>query len=76
MDEEIADAVVALQNHVMDLAVSVNMIASVMPRYPEEVQENFAEKIADTCAELRKVTKEFQDFGEAWDSEVERNDDA
>lgn len=74
MDEEIAEGIVALQNQAIELLVTVNMMASVMPRYPEEVQDNFAEKVAMLCADIRKATGEFQDFGESWDTEVERND--
>jgi len=51
----------------IDLLVTVGLFSAVIDNYPEEVRENFKEKIAEFCAVIDQETKEFYDFGEAYD---------
>jgi len=55
----------------IDLLVTVGLIGSVMNRYPEEVQENFVEKIEAISDRLVQEMMEFTAFGEALDDHVE-----
>jgi hypothetical protein len=55
----------------IDFLVTVGLVASVMPRYPEDVQENFVEKIDEVTDAIVMQMEEFTGFGEALDDYVE-----
>jgi len=65
------DARRALNDTCIEMLVSIGLIASVMGRYPLEVQSNFTDKIYELGTYLEKVTEEFVSFGEAYDDHVE-----
>jgi hypothetical protein len=59
-----------LNNVTIEMLVTVGLMGSVMYRYPQHVQENFREKIVELTANIREVTTEFVDFGEAYDDNL------
>jgi hypothetical protein len=59
----------------IDLLVTINLIGSVIERYPEEIQDNFTQKVESLSKNLYRETEEFQSFAESWDDEVESEDD-
>ena len=65
------ERIVELGHVSIDLLVTVNLIGSVIERYPEEIQENFEEKVTALSKNLYREMEEFQGFAESWDDEVE-----
>lgn len=55
----------------IDTLVTINLIASVMDRYPDQVQENFTEKVTSLSKTLMREMEEFQGFAEGWDETVD-----
>jgi hypothetical protein len=51
----------------MELMVSMGLLGSIMDRYPEDVQENFDERVTRYTEWARRQTAEIQEFGESWD---------
>ena len=70
-DDPMENARSRLNTVAVDLLVTVGLIGSIMNRYPEEVQENFADKIEGLVEHLVKEQGEFTEFGEALDEHVE-----
>jgi hypothetical protein len=55
----------------VELAVTVGIIEAAVdePNVPDEVKENLEEKVAAVVEYLHSEVQEFQQFGEAYDSE-------
>lgn len=71
-DEEEADVRRQLNEACINLLVTIGLVASVMDRFPPEVQGNFTEKINDFREQVHIVTNEFIDFGTAYDEQLDR----
>jgi hypothetical protein len=56
-----------LSADLVDLAVNVGIMGSVMDRYPQEVQDNWDERIAEIRSWVQDQTGQIQQFGEAYD---------
>ena len=65
------ESVAELGHVAMDLLITVNLMATVMGRYPEEVQENFDEKIGMLTGNLIREMEEFNGFAEALDDTID-----
>jgi hypothetical protein len=61
----------SLAHIAIDCLVTINLIASVIDRYPSEVQENFYDKMQELIERLSREQEEFMNFGEGWDNHVE-----
>lgn len=73
MSDEEEAARKQLNEACIGLLVTIGLIASVMERFPVDVQENFAEKINEFRVTVEQVTGEFIDFGQAYDDHIDRN---
>ena len=60
-----------LAMELIELLISVGLMSSVMPQMPEDVQQNWDEKIEGMILWARQQTGEVQQFGEAYDEEDE-----
>ena len=56
-----------LSADLVDLAVNVGIMGSVMDRYPQEVQDGWDERIAEIRSWVSDQTRQIQQFGEAYD---------
>lgn len=56
---------------VADCLVSVGLISSIIEHFPDEVQDNFEEKISELVVVLRREIDEFTEFGSALDGYVD-----
>jgi hypothetical protein len=70
-DDRRDNCISELNQSAIDLIVSVGILASVMGRFPPEVEENFVEKIENLSILIREETAEFHLFGEALDEGVD-----
>lgn len=70
-DSTIEERIQELNLASISALVTVGLLASVMGRFPPEVQENFAEKVESLSILLREQAIEFQMFGESYDEEVD-----
>jgi hypothetical protein len=43
-----------------------------MERYPQEVQDNFQERIVEYIAAIREMTDEIHFFGQGYDEEIDK----
>ena len=68
------DTLRELAHSSIECLVTVNLIGSVIQRYPEEVQENFKEKVMQLTANIERETQEFQAFAEAFDDHIDQGD--
>jgi len=73
-EEQGSEARKALNEACINLLVTIGLVASVMDRFPEDVQENFTEKINEFRETVHMVTNEFVDFGEAYDDRIDGED--
>jgi hypothetical protein len=51
----------------MDMLVSVGIIDSISPRWPDEVIEQWHDKIEAARLVVNRITNEVQEFASAWD---------
>ena len=65
----------ALCHTAIEALVTVGLVQSVIARYPAEVQDNFEDRINQMRRELRRHIEEVKQFGEAWDDEVEEDEE-
>jgi len=72
MSDEEVEARQQLNEACINLLVTIGLVASVMERFPVDVQENFAEKINEFRDTVHQVTGEFIDFGQSYDDHLDR----
>jgi hypothetical protein len=53
----------------MELAINVGLIGSVIEQFPEHVQENFKERVKEIREWTGEQTRQIQEFGSAYDGE-------
>jgi hypothetical protein len=53
----------------IELIVSVGLLGSIIHQYPEEVQENYEERIVRYTTWATRQIEEVQQFGESWDDQ-------
>jgi len=53
----------------VELMVSIGLLGSIIHQYPEEVQENFRERIQRYTAWADRQQGEVTRFGETWDDQ-------
>lgn len=58
-----------LSGDLVELAVNIGLMGSVMPQMPDEVQENFVERVTEIREWVREQTRQIQEFGSAYDPE-------
>lgn len=51
----------------IDLLVNVGIISSLMPRWPEDVQENWIDELRQMSERLDDMTRTAQEFASALD---------
>lgn len=51
------------------LMVMMGLLGSVIHQYPEEVQENFRERLSMVSEWANSQSDELQSFGESWDED-------
>jgi hypothetical protein len=51
----------------MELTVNVGIISSIADRWPEEVQDNWCDKLEEAITWARRQMGEVQEFATSWD---------
>jgi phage-related protein len=72
MSDEEVEARQQLGEACINLLVTIGLVASVMERFPIEVQQNFTTKINEFRETVQEVTNEFVEFGGAYDDHIDR----
>jgi hypothetical protein len=72
-EEQGSEARKMLGEACINLLVTIGLVASVMDRFPADVQENFTEKINEFRDTVHQVTGEFIDFGVAFDDHIDES---
>ena len=67
MGEDDGHVYSSMCNAFMELMVSMGLMGSIMDRYPEDVRENWDERMVRYTEWARRQTEEIQSFGESWD---------
>ena len=70
MSEDEVEARQHLNEACINLLVTIGLVASVMDRFPQDVQENFTEKINEFRDTVHQATGEFIDFGQSFDDHL------
>ena len=69
MTEEEYNEVRELAGDCVEMLVSVGIIDSISPRWPEEVIDRWHDRIRSIRRTVNRMTAEVQEFASAWDND-------